>query len=221
VATIRGRAGGQSLDLSGRLKRGAYRAKPVKRTCIPKEDGRQRPIGVTALEDKIVQRTVVEVLEAIYETDFSNSTLNETKRKPDSSSFLGFTHLCGQKRKGKFVVLRHTMRKRVRRKCKELKKELRRRMLHPIPAVGRWLKSVLRGHYNYYGVPRNGRAMNAFSYDLGRLWFKTLRRRSQKSRVNWDRMARIIERYLPYPKIRHPYPEQRMRVITQGRSPVR
>jgi len=57
-------------DLSGRLKRGAYRAKPVRRVYIPKADGRQRPLGVTALEDKLVQRATVEVLNAIYETDF-------------------------------------------------------------------------------------------------------------------------------------------------------
>jgi group II intron reverse transcriptase/maturase len=57
-------------DLSGRLKRGAYRAKPVRRVYIPKADGRQRPLGVTALEDKIVQRAAVEVLNAIYEVDF-------------------------------------------------------------------------------------------------------------------------------------------------------
>jgi RNA-directed DNA polymerase len=57
-------------DLSARLKRGAYRAKPVRRVFIPKADGRQRPLGVTALEDKIVQRAAVEVLNAIYETDF-------------------------------------------------------------------------------------------------------------------------------------------------------
>jgi group II intron reverse transcriptase/maturase len=57
-------------ELSGRLKRGAYRAKPVRRAYIPKADGGQRPLGVPALEDKIVQRAVVEVLNAIYETDF-------------------------------------------------------------------------------------------------------------------------------------------------------
>ena len=57
-------------DLSGRLQRGAYRAQPVKRVYIPKADGRLRPIGITALEDKIVQRATVEVLNAVYETDF-------------------------------------------------------------------------------------------------------------------------------------------------------
>src|SRR5246127_3754016 len=61
---------GNLQDLSERLKRGAYRAKPVRRVFIPKADGRQRPLGVTALEDKIVQRAAVEVLNVIYETDF-------------------------------------------------------------------------------------------------------------------------------------------------------
>src|SRR5208283_551811 len=59
-------------DLSARLQRGAYQAKPVRRTYIPKSDGRQRPLGVTALEDKLVQRAVVEVLNAIYEEDFAD-----------------------------------------------------------------------------------------------------------------------------------------------------
>ncbi len=57
-------------DLSARLKRGAYRARPVRRAYIPKADGRQRPLGVPTLEDKLVQRAVVEVLNAVYEEDF-------------------------------------------------------------------------------------------------------------------------------------------------------
>jgi group II intron reverse transcriptase/maturase len=57
-------------ELSRRLQRGAYRAKPVKRGYLPKPDGRRRPIGVLVLEDKIVQRATVKVLEAIYENDF-------------------------------------------------------------------------------------------------------------------------------------------------------
>jgi len=69
------RAYGEALEmnlqnLSDRLKRGAYRAKPVRRVYIPKPDGRQRPLGVTTLEDKIVQRATVTVLNTIYETDF-------------------------------------------------------------------------------------------------------------------------------------------------------
>jgi RNA-directed DNA polymerase len=57
-------------DLSGRLAWGAYRARPVRRAYIEKADGRKRPLGVPVLEDKIVQRSAVEVLNAIYEADF-------------------------------------------------------------------------------------------------------------------------------------------------------
>jgi RNA-directed DNA polymerase len=141
--------------------------------------------------------------------------------KPESFDFLGFTHICSRSRKGNFVLLRHTRRKRLRAKLQEIKHELRRRLHAPIADVGRWLRSVLRGHYNYYGVPHNGRAMNAFRYYVGRLWLQSLRRRSQKTSLNWERMSLIVGRWLPYPKIRHPYPEQRLRVFTQGRSPVR
>ena len=381
-------------DLSGRLRRGAYRARPVRRTYIPKADGRQRPIGITTLEDKIVQRAVVVVLEAIYETDFRGfsygfrprrsahdaldalavgtrwkkvswvldadirgffdaishewlikfmehrigdrrvirhigkwlkaGVMEEGKRmpseegtpqggsvspllaniylhyaldlwadqwrrkqakgdviivryaddivfgfqyrseavkfledlrarlgkfnlelhdkktrliefgrfasenrkcrgkgKPETFDFLGFTHICGRNRNGKFIVLRHTIGKRLRAKLKELKRELRWRMHEPIPEVGRWLRAVLLGHYRYYGVPNNGRAMNAFRFLVGKLWFRTLCRRSQRTGLNWERMSRLIKRWLPWPKIQQPYPEQRLRVFTQGRSPVR
>jgi group II intron reverse transcriptase/maturase len=61
---------GNLADLHGRLQRGAYRARPSRRTYIPKGDGRQRPLGVAALEDKLVQRAAVGVLNAVYETDF-------------------------------------------------------------------------------------------------------------------------------------------------------
>jgi RNA-directed DNA polymerase len=149
------------------------------------------------------------------------SRRDKGKGKPHTFGFLGFTHICGLNRSGKFIVLRHSIRTRVRAKLKEIKRELRGRMHASIPDLGKWLRAILRGHYNYYGVPRNGRAMNAFRYYVGRLWFRTLRRRSQKTRINWERMQRIIKRWLPYPIIRHPYPEQRLRVFTQGRSPVR
>jgi group II intron reverse transcriptase/maturase len=141
--------------------------------------------------------------------------------KPESFEFLGFTHICGRTRNGKFVVLRHTIRKRMRVKLKELKEELRRRLHSSIPEVGRWLQTVLRGYYRYFGVPCNGRALNSFRHYVTRLWFRVLQRRSQRSRTNWKRMERLVKRWLPYPKIMHPYPWQRLRVNTQGRSPVR
>lgn len=374
-------------DLSQRLKRGAYRAKPVRRTYIPKADGRQRPLGVPVLEDKLVQRATVEVLNAIYETDFlgfsygfrpgrhqhkaldalytglltkkvnwvldsdirgffdaidhgwlvkfiehriadrrvvrliqkwlnagvledgtrtwseegtpqggSASPLlaniylhyafdlwvqwwrttqargdmivvryaddfivgfqhrSEAERflaelkerfrkfhlelhpdktrllefgpfadensrrggrgKPETFNFLGFTHICGKKRSGRFTVLRQTMRKRLQAKLSEVKAELRRRLHNPIPAVGQWLRSVVGGHIRYYGVPTNGRALFVFRYRVGWLWRRALSRRSQTARITWERMRRLIELWLPPAHVCHPYPLRRMGVIT-------
>lgn len=374
-------------DLSHRLKRGAYRAKPVRRTYIPKGDGRQRPLGVTALEDKLVQRATVEVLNAIYETDFlgfsygfrrkrnqhnaldalhvgldtkkvnwvldldtksffdriSHEQLikfirhriadrrvvrliqkwlnagvledGEWKRrqegtpqggsaspllaniylhyaldlwvqswrrkrtgedviivryaddvvmgfqrksvaqqfweelkqrmqkfglelhpektrllefgryaverrrergqgKPETFNFLGFTHICGETGSGQFSVLRQTIRKRMQAKLEEVKAELRRRMHDPIPELGKWLRSVVSGHMRYYGVPSNGPALHTFRWKVGRLWHRVLSRRSQKGRVLWDRMRRLIAHWLPPVRIVHPYPSQRLVVHT-------
>ena len=374
-------------DLSGRLKRGAYRAKPVKRAYIAKADGRPRPLGIPTLEDKLVQRTTVEVLNAIYETDFvgfsygfrpgrsphdaldalyagvltqrvnwvfdadirgffeaidrgwlgqfvehriadrrimrliqkwlnagvledgtrrwaetgtpqggsispllANLYLHhvfdlwaqwwrkkhaygevivvryaddfivgfqyradaerfraelgerftkfglelhpektrllefgryaaENRRragegKPETFDFLGFTHICGKTRGGRFTVVRQTNRKRRRTKLSEVKAELRRRLHDPIPAVGAWLGTVVRGHVRYYGVPMNGRALFTFRTQVGRLWHHALARRSQTGHVPWERMLRLIERWLPPARICHPYPLQRLGVIT-------
>ncbi|MFQ5927308.1 MAG: group II intron reverse transcriptase/maturase [Terriglobia bacterium] len=385
---------GNLEDLSGRLKRGAYRARPVRRVYIPKADGRRRPLGVPALEDKIVQRAVVEVLNAIYEVDFlgfsygfrpgrsphqaldaltvgimtrkvnwvldadirgffdaldhgwlvkfiehrvadprvvrlmqkwlNAGVLEDGKRirseigtvqggsvspllanlylhyvfdlwvrqwrkkrargdvivvrfaddfvvgfehrkeaeqfldelrerlaqfglelhadktrliefgrfaaqnrrkrgdgRPETFAFLGFTHICWKTRNGKFTVLRQTMRKRMQAKLKAVKQELRQRMHDPIPEQGAWLRSVVAGHTRYYGVPMNNRAISVFQLAAGRLWCRSLRRRSQKHRLPWSRMARLIARWLPAARICHPYPLERFDVITRGRSPVR
>ena len=375
-------------DLSDRLKRGAYRAKPVRRVYIPKADGRQRPLGVTALEDKLVQRATVEVLNAIYETDFlgfsygfrpgrsqhhaldalytglltrkvnwvldidirgffdaidhgwlvkfvehriadrrvvrliqkwlNAGVLEDGKRmrveegtpqggsaspllaniylhyvfdlwakawrkkqaggdvivvrfaddivlgfqnksdaerfwkelaerfgkfrlelhpektrllefgpfaavnrkrrgegKPETFNFLGFTHICGKKRSnGRFTVLRQTIRKRLQAKLGEVKAELRRRLHDPIPEVGSWLRSVVGGHIRYYGVPMNSPALAMFRFQVGRLWYRALSRRSQNGRVLWARMRRLIDRYLPPARISHPYPLRRLGVVT-------
>src|SRR6266481_730507 len=331
-------------DLAGRLKRGAYRAKPVRRVFIPKADGRQRPLGVTALEDKIVQRAAVEVLNAIYETDFLGfsygfrpgrsqhqaldalytglltrkvnwvldldikgffdglshewlvkfvehrvadrrvvrliqewrrkrahgevivvryaddivvgfhskadaeqfrAELTERMRKfnlelhpektrllefgpfaidqrqwrgegkPETFNFLGFTHICVKKRSnGRFTVLRQTIRKRLQTKLNEVKAELQRRMHEPIPEQGKWLRAVVRGHIRYYGVPLNQNALWIFRFQVGGLWHRALSRRSQNGRVLWDRMRRLINRWLPLPSVCHPSPLRRMGVIT-------
>jgi RNA-directed DNA polymerase len=385
---------GNLRDLHGRVQRGAYRAKPSRRAFIPKPDGRLRPLGVAALEDKIVQRALVEVLNAVYEQDFlgfsygfrpgrsphraldalavaitggrvnwvldadvrgffdtldhewlvrllehriadervlrliqkwlragviedgkwSNSELgtpqgasistllanvylhyvfdlwvhqwrgrhargevivvryaddfvlgfehrDDAERfwadlrdrfarfglelhpdktgliefgrfaardrarrgegKPETFEFLGFTHICAKTRRGRFKLQRITSKKRLRAKAREVKTEMRRRRQHPIPDQGRWLASVLRGHYQYYAVPDNGRALQAFRQELVNGWRRALRRRSQRTRLTWARMDRLARRWLPRPRILHPWPSDRFAVTTQGRSPVR
>jgi RNA-directed DNA polymerase len=373
-------------DLSERLKRGAYRAKPVKRAYIPKADGRQRPLGIPTLEDKLVQRATTEVLNTIYETDFlgfsygfrpgrnphhaldalyaglltqkvnwvldadirgffeaidhgwlvkfiehriadqrvvrliqkwlnagvledgtrtwrekgtpqggsispllANVYLHyvfdlwvqrwrrtqahgdvivvryaddfivgfqhradaerflaelrerlakfslelhpektrllefgpyaaEHRRgagegKPETFDFLGFTHICGQKRNGRYTVVRQTIRKRLQAKLSEVKAELRRRLHDPIPQVGRWLRSVVDGHIRYYGVPMNSSALHTFRYRVAWLWQRALARRSHTGHVSWERMRRLIDRWLPPARICHPYPLRRLGVI--------
>jgi len=144
-----------------------------------------------------------------------------TAGKPPTFNFLGFTHSCGKTRKGWFIVLRRTMAKRMRAKLKALKEELGRRMHQGISTTGRWLASVLRGHVRYYGVPRNSQPLWAFRAHLTRLWKQALNRRSQRRSITWARMSRIAKRWLAYPRICHPYPEERLCVIIQGKSPVR
>jgi group II intron reverse transcriptase/maturase len=383
---------GQDLEnnlenLSKRLQQGSYRAKAVKRVFIPKLDGRKRPIGIPVLEDKIVQKSMVEVLNAIYEVDFlgfsygfrpgrsQHNALNavveaiegrkvnwvldvdisgffdaidhewlikfiehrvrdkrvirqirkwlnagvmevgqwrkteegtpqggsaspllaniylhyvfdlwanswrkrkesgdvvmiryaddivlgfqyqhELKRflkelekrfekfnlklhprkthsiefgryaaerrkergkgKPETFDFLGFTHICSRSRMGKFMVLRKTSAKKMRNKLQELKRTLREKMHWSIPDVGKWLKSVIIGHCRYYGVPWNGKSLTTFRSVLTRMWYKTLRRRSQKSRITWKRMSRLAKIWLPIPFICHPYSNECMRVTT-------
>jgi group II intron reverse transcriptase/maturase len=143
---------------------------------------------------------------------------NRKKRgegKPETFNFLGFTHICGKKRSnGRFTVLRQTIRKRLQAKLSAVKAELKQRLHDPIPEVGRWLRSVVGGHTRYYGVPTNGAALYTFRFQVGRLWHRTLLRRSQNARVPWDRMRRLIDRWLPLARPCHPYPLRRMGVIT-------
>jgi len=138
---------------------------------------------------------------------------NREKRgegKPETFNFLGFTHICGKTRKGYFTVKRQTMRKRLRAKLKAIKLELRQRWHDPIPKQGEWLRSVLLGHFRYYGVPMNGPALSEFRYHVVGLWKRALERRSQKARILWERMYRLARNWLPYPRIYHLYPSQRL-----------
>jgi RNA-directed DNA polymerase len=124
--------------------------------------------------------------------------------KPETFDFLGLTHISGKDRKGRFAVKRRTVRKRLQAKLRDVKTELRRRLNVPVRKVGEWLASVLRGHYRYYGVVGNFEALSRFRYAVAQLWHRTLERRSQKARVKWERMARLIKRWLPPARIYHP-----------------
>jgi len=374
-------------DLHSRVQAGRYRAKPSRRVHIPKADGRLRPLGIASLEDKIVQRAVVEVLNAVYEVDFRGfsygfrpgrgphdaldalavgigrkkvnwvldadirdffnqldrawlrkflehriadkrvlrlidkwlaagviedgkwsetlagspqgasvspllanvylhyvfdlwadwwrhrrahgdviivrfaddvtvgfeyeqdaqrflSDLHERfagfglqlhpdktrliefgrhaarnraargQGKPETFDFLGFTHICARSKNGRFWLKRITISKRMRAKLREVKDQLKLRMHEPIPVQGRWLRSVLQGHFAYYAVPGNSDAVAAFRDHVTRHWFKALRRRSQRTRVTWERMNRLAKRWIPPAHVKHPFPEVRFAART-------
>ena len=372
-------------ELSSRLRRGAYRAQPVRRVYIPKSGGQKRPIGVTTLEDKLVQRATTDVLNAVYEADFKGfsygfrpgrgqhnaldalwvglmsrkvnvvldadirgffdamnhewllrfvkhrigdsrvlrhlekwlkagiledgkwrpstqgtpqggsvspllanvylhyafdlwadqwrrryghgdiimvryaddivvgfekrrdaerfrSALGERLGKfglelhpdktcllefgryaadrrsrrglgrPEVFRFLGFVHSCGTTREGRFTVRRRPDRKRMSQTLKRVKVRLRKLRYRPVPEQGAWLAAVIRGYGQYFGVPGTSAELNNFRKAVSWHWYRALRRRSQKTRLTWERMLRLMRRWLPIPHIVHPNPFERLRV---------
>lgn len=372
-------------DLHARVKAGAYRAQPSRRSYIPKEDGSKRPLAIAALEDKIVQRAVAAVLSAIYEEDFLGfsygfrpgrsqhdaldaltvgissrkvnfildadiqsfftevsqewvvrflehrigdkriirlvqkwlragvledgvvtieekgtgqgsaispmlanvylhyaidlwaerwrrreatgdmiivryaddiivgfqhesdarrfwnamrerlrkfsltlhpdktrliafgrfAAQNRAKRglgKPETFKFLGFVFICGKSRRGDFQIRRKSRRDRMRTKLREVKEALRQRRHRPIPETGKWLAQVVAGYFAYHAVPTNSPALAAFRYHVLVLWYRQIRRRSQRARIEWAQMARLADEFLPKPRILHPWPSVRFAV---------
>jgi group II intron reverse transcriptase/maturase len=371
------------VDLHNRVHRRAYRAQPSRRVYIPKADGRQRPLGIAALEDKIVQQAVVTILNQIYEVDFKGFSYgfrpgrdphqaldalyvglirkrvnwvfdadirgffdnmshewtmkfiehrvadrrihrliqkwlkagvsedgqwSETKLgtpqgavvspllanvylhyvfdlwveawrkkvatgdvivvryaddavlgfqyrtdaerflrdlqerlakfglelhpdktrliefgrfafrdrerrgegKPETFVFLGFTHYCGHLRSsGAFTVWRITATKRMVAKLKAIKAELRHRKHHRSSKVGEWLRKVVMGYYQYHAVPGNSSQLRLFRRRVCRLWRSILVRRSQRAQVRWERLAPLMDRWIPLPRILHPHPNDR------------
>lgn len=370
------------VDLHGRIHRNAYRASPSRRQYIPKEDGRMRALGIAALEDKIVQRALVEVLGAVYEQDFLGlsygfrpkrsqhqaldalsvgitrtkvgwivdadikgffdtvshewlikflehrigdarvirligkwlkagtledgklvaseegtpqgavispllanvylhyvfdlwahqwrqrhaqgnvvlvryaddmvvgmerasdarrfvremsarlerfsltlhpdktrvlefgrfAAANRARRglgKPQTFDFLGFTHISGQDRRGKFSLRRFTRADRMAAALKRIKGELRRRWHQPVHEQGAWLRSVVQGYMGYHAVPTNYSRMKAFRYHVTDLWRRALRRRGQRDRTTWQRVGQLAEEWLPRARILHPWPNAR------------
>ena len=123
---------------------------------------------------------------------------NRTERgegKPETFDFLGFTHICSRTQKGnRFTIRRKTIAKRLRTKLKEVREAIIRRRHEPVPVLGKWLRSVIQGHLNYFAVPGNRKAVDRFRTESNRAWLFALRRRSQKSRnLTWDRIKRLIK----------------------------
>ena len=140
--------------------------------------------------------------------------------KPETFTFLGFTHYCGKRRKdGAFIVWRETAKKRLVAKLQTIKTELKHRRHEPIPSVGAWLQKVTSGYYRYHAVPGNLHRLQLFRWRLGWIWWRALSRRSQRSYISMDRLHRLINRWIPVARVLHPYPMQRFDATHPRREP--
>ena len=129
--------------------------------------------------------------------------------KPETFDFLGFTHICGKTRNGRFALLRLTVKKRMRASLAAIRTRLKDLRHAPIPEQGTWLNRVLRGYFNYHAVPGNLKRLDGFRAEVTRAWRQSLMRRSQKHRLPWSRCNKLVRRYFPSVKQLHPYPTVR------------
>lgn len=136
------------------------------------------------------------------------------ERKPQTFDFLGFTHICSQKRSdGSFAVIRKTIAKRQRNKLKSIKAVLMDNYHDHPEKTGKWLKVVVQGYFNYYAVPGNLGVLDSFRTAVIHMWIKSMRRRSQGGKaVPWRKFVRLVEYFIPKARAVHPYPNQRWRV---------
>jgi len=144
-----------------------------------------------------------------------HAAVNRARRglgKPETFKFLGFVLICGKSRRGRFLVKRKTRRDRMRATLREIGEELRRRRHQPIPETGKWLAQVVSGYFGYHAVPTNGAAMSAFRYHVTVLWHRQLCRRSQRARVAWARMTKLVGDFIPKARVLHPWPSVRFAV---------
>jgi RNA-directed DNA polymerase len=132
--------------------------------------------------------------------------------KPETFDFLGFTHICGHSRAGRFQLRRRTRRDRMRVKLREIRDALWLHRHAPLDEQGSWLRQVVGGYFAYHAVPTNTRALDAFAHHVTVLWWRTLRRRSQKDTTTWAYAQRLAAQWLPKPRILHPWPSQRFAV---------
>jgi group II intron reverse transcriptase/maturase len=129
---------------------------------------------------------------------------------PETFDFLGFTHISGKTRRGDFTIHRKTSRKKFHAKLADLKEKLSRRRHDDLAQVGAWLQRVFRGWCQYYAVPGNYTRLRQFRDAIQDRWLRTLRRRSQRGRrLTWEKFSKLCTRWLPTPKILHPYPNVR------------
>lgn len=129
---------------------------------------------------------------------------------PETFDFLGFTHISGKTRRGDFTIHRKTSRKKFQAKLADLKETLSRRRHDDLAMVGAWLQSVFRGWCQYYAVPGNYARLRQFRDAIQVMWLRTLQRRSQRGRrLTWEKFSQLCQRWLPTPKILHPYPNVR------------
>lgn len=129
--------------------------------------------------------------------------------KPETFDFLGFTHIAGRSRDGRFQLKRKTRRDRMRATLQRVKGELRRRMHEPIPVQGKWLGQVVRGYFAYHAVPTNTARLSAFRDQVKRIWRRVLHRRSQKDCTSRKRITQLADAFLPMPRVLHPWPDAR------------
>ncbi|KHO61816.1 DNA polymerase [Thermoanaerobacter sp. YS13] len=122
--------------------------------------------------------------------------------KPETFTFLGFTHYCSKSQNGKFRVKRKTSKKKFINKVAKMKKWLKENMHEPVNQLIKRLNIKLLGHYRYYGITDNSKSIGSFFYLTRRQLFKTLKRRSQKHRLNWDKYEKLLMKFpLATPKI--------------------
>jgi len=134
--------------------------------------------------------------------------------KPETFTFLGFTHFCGNlTSSGAFNVWRITAKKRMVAKLNVIKSELQPRKHHRTSEVGAWLRKVVQGYYQYHAVPGNTGQLRVFRRRVCRLWRSVLVRRSQRAQVGWDRLNPLLSRWIPQPRVLHPYPDKRFDAI--------
>src|SRR5438552_144321 len=146
--------------------------------------------------------------------EFGRFAAEDRKRrgegKPETFNFLGFTHICAKNQKtGGFSVDRKTIRKRLSAKLKAVREELRRRWHEPVAEVGKWLRSVVQGYFNYHAVPGNIDSLQSFRAQVFWHWSRALQRRSQKSRMPWERFGPLVAHWIPSAVILHPRPAMR------------